>query len=52
MLTSKWKGGGAASASETDSAPKREQLKSGQVRTFRITKLDAEKKKIEVELVS
>jgi small subunit ribosomal protein S1 len=53
MLASKWKGaagGGGASASE--SGPKREQLKSGQVRSFKIVKLDAEKKKIEVELVS
>ena len=52
MLKSKWKGGGTSSSSESDSGPKREQLKAGQVRTFKITKLDAEKKKIEVELVS
>ena len=51
MLASKWKGGGASgSASSGDSSPKREQLRTGQVRSFTITKLDAEKKKIEVEL--
>ncbi|MDP9055299.1 MAG: 30S ribosomal protein S1 [Acidobacteriota bacterium] len=52
MLASKWKGGGAGSSSEADNSPKREQLKAGQVRSFRITKVDAEKKKIEVDLVS
>lgn len=52
MLASKWKGGGAgASAASVDNGPRREQLKPGQVRTFRIAKLDAEKKKIELELV-
>jgi small subunit ribosomal protein S1 len=50
MLASKWKGGGAGDASAGESGPKREQLRTGQVRTFRITKLDVEKKKIEVEL--
>jgi small subunit ribosomal protein S1 len=50
MLASKWKGapgaGGAAESSE-----KRDVPKPGQVRSFRITKLDAEKKKIEIEVV-
>ena len=50
MLASKWKGGGGGAAAE--SAPKTEQLKAGQIRSFKIAKLDAEKKKIELELVS
>jgi small subunit ribosomal protein S1 len=51
MLASKWKGGGAgASSGGGDSAPRRELPKTGQVRSFRITKLDAEKKKIDLEL--
>jgi small subunit ribosomal protein S1 len=50
MLASKWKGGGSAPSGE--SGPKREPLKAGQIRTFKISKLDAEKKKIEVELVN
>jgi small subunit ribosomal protein S1 len=44
MLQARWKGGSTASA-----APKQEPLRAGQVRSFRITKLDAEKKSIEVE---
>jgi len=53
MLASKWKGGGGgASAQSGDSGPKREVPKTGQVRSFKITKLDAEKKKIEIEVVS
>jgi len=35
-----------------DGAPKQEQVRTGQVRSFRITKLDAEKKRIDLELVS
>jgi small subunit ribosomal protein S1 len=50
MLASKWKGGGAAPSAGGESAPKREVPKTGQVRSFRITKLDAEKKKIELEI--
>jgi small subunit ribosomal protein S1 len=50
MLASKWKGGGAGPSTGGDSAPKREVPKTGQVRSFRITKLDAEKKKIDLEL--
>jgi small subunit ribosomal protein S1 len=54
MLASKWKGsaggaGGGAPAA-TDSGPKRDVPKLGQIRSFRITKLDAEKKKLEIEL--
>jgi small subunit ribosomal protein S1 len=54
MLASKWKGsaggsgGGAPAAS--DSGPKRDVPKLGQIRSFRITRLDAEKKKLEIEL--
>jgi small subunit ribosomal protein S1 len=44
MLQARWKGGSAASA-----ASKPEPLRAGQVRSFRITKLDAEGKSIEVE---
>ncbi len=54
MLASKWKGGGAGAASgggpAADSAPRREVPRQGQVRSFKITKLDAEKKKVELEL--
>ncbi len=44
MLQSKWKSGPSAAS------PKSEELRPGQIRTFKITKLDAEAKKIEVEL--
>jgi small subunit ribosomal protein S1 len=47
MLTAKWKSGNVASA-----AGRKEPARSGQVRTFRIVKLDAAGKKIEVELKS
>ena len=50
MLTSKWKGGGAGTPA-AESAPREEGLKPGQIRTFKIAKLDAEKKKIELEPV-
>jgi small subunit ribosomal protein S1 len=49
MLASKWKGAGGT---PEESAPKTEQLKAGQIRSFKIAKLDTEKKKIELELVS
>jgi small subunit ribosomal protein S1 len=49
MLASKWKGAGGT---PEESAPKTEQLKAGQIRSFKIVKLDTEKKKIELELVS
>ncbi len=45
MLQARWKGGSAASA-----ASKPEPLRAGQVRSFRISKLDAEGKSIEVEV--
>jgi len=44
MLAAKWKGGQGGGG-------KREPLRSGQVRSFRIVKLDPAAKKIEVELV-
>jgi small subunit ribosomal protein S1 len=48
MLSNKWKKGQADT-----SAPKGQEVaRAGQVRSFRITKLDAEKKKIEIELAS
>ena len=52
MLSSKWKGSGQGGSAPTgnDAGPKRDVPKAGQIRSFRITKLDAEKKKIEIEL--
>jgi small subunit ribosomal protein S1 len=48
MLASKWKGGpGSGGAGEA--AEKKDIPKQGQVRAFRIVKLDAEKKKIEIQ---
>ena len=44
MLQARWKGGAASAA------PKRDALKAGQIRSFRIAKLDAGAKKIELEL--
>jgi small subunit ribosomal protein S1 len=44
MLQARWKGG------STVTAPKRELLKAGQIRSFRIAKLDAGAKTIELEL--
>ena len=55
MLSSRWtgKGGGpgAGQPGTEPATPKRDVLKTGQVRSFRIAKLDAEKKKIDLELV-
>ncbi len=53
MLVSKWKGGNDAAA--ISGTPRNEgsratAVKTGQVRSFRITKLDAEKKRIDLEL--
>jgi small subunit ribosomal protein S1 len=45
MLASKWKKGGSADAPE-----KREPARAGQIRSFRIVRLDAEQKRIELEL--
>jgi len=48
MLSAKWKGAGAAGPRVS----KREPARAGQIRSFRITKLDAGGKKIEIELAS
>lgn len=48
MLASKWKGAGGAPGSGQPQE-KRDVPNVGQVRSFRITKLDAEKKKIDIE---
>ncbi len=45
MLAAKWKGGGAGGPA------KREPARSGQIRSFRIVKLDPATKKIELEMV-
>jgi len=45
MLEAKWKKGGASGSATRDEAPR-----SGQIRSFRIVKLDAAQKRIEVEL--
>jgi small subunit ribosomal protein S1 len=45
MLQSKWKGGQAGAAA------RREEPRSGQIRSFRIVKLDAASKRIDLELV-
>jgi len=44
MLQARWKGGAASEGSE------REEIRAGQVRGFRIAKLDPAAKKIELEL--
>ena len=44
MLSAKWKQGASSSASRPEPA------RAGQIRTFRVTKLDASSKKIELEL--
>jgi small subunit ribosomal protein S1 len=46
MLAAKWKGGAGGGVS------KREPARAGQIRSFKIVKLDAPAKKIEVELVA
>jgi hypothetical protein len=51
MLATKWKGSTtAAPTADSDSGP--EELKPGQIRSFRIAKLDQEKKRIDLELAS
>jgi small subunit ribosomal protein S1 len=47
MLSAKWKG---AAASSPRAAATREPARAGQIRSFRIVKLDAGAKKIEIEL--
>jgi small subunit ribosomal protein S1 len=48
MLASKWKGA-PGSAGSGESSEKKDLPKPGQVRSFQITKLDADKKKIEIQ---
>lgn len=51
MLASKWKGAAAGSGTPTEPASsKSEQVRTGQIRSFRIVKVDAEKKRIDLEL--
>jgi len=50
MLASKWKGSGSGAEQGGEPSSKRESLKPGQIRSFRIAKLDAGKKKIDLEL--
>ncbi len=52
MLATRWKGSDPGPSAAADSASKPEGLRSGQVRSFKIAKLDAEKKKIDLELVT
>jgi small subunit ribosomal protein S1 len=52
MLASKWKGSGTEGGTPADPAPRTEQLKTGQIRSFKIAKIDGGKKKIELELVN
>jgi small subunit ribosomal protein S1 len=51
MLQARWKGGALpSSGSSTSGASKAEALQTGQIRSFRIAKLDPETKRIELEL--
>jgi small subunit ribosomal protein S1 len=52
LLSSRWKGGGVADsvAPEPGHGAKAQAVRTGQVRSFRITKLDADKKRIDLEL--
>jgi small subunit ribosomal protein S1 len=51
LLASRWKGGGAEfAAPEPGQTAKPQAVKVGQVRTFRITRIDAEKKRIDLDL--
>jgi hypothetical protein len=52
MLSTRWKGSNVAGPPAADAASEREMLKAGQIRSFKISKLDAEKKKIDLELIS
>lgn len=53
MLKSKWKGAAepAPAVGSAPAAPKKETLRSGQVRSFKIAKLDLEKKRIDLEVI-
>jgi small subunit ribosomal protein S1 len=47
MLQARWKGGGSGAAANV---PKREPARAGQIRSFRIVKLDPAAKRIELEI--
>jgi small subunit ribosomal protein S1 len=51
MLAARWKGASSAGVGGVVAKPKAEAVHAGQIRNFRIAKLDPEAKKIEVELV-
>jgi small subunit ribosomal protein S1 len=51
MLASKWKGAGSGGAAPAETDTKPDQVKPGQIRSFKIYKLDSEKKKIDLELI-
>jgi len=50
MLATKWKGAGSGANAANNDAPQQETVKPGQIRSFRISKLDPEKKRIELEM--
>ena len=50
MLQARWKGGASPSSSSASGVSKAEALQTGQIRSFRIVKLDPGTKKIELEL--
>jgi hypothetical protein len=50
MLAAKFKSGGLPSTSN-EPAPDKNAIRSGQIRTFKIANLDAEQKRIQLELV-
>lgn len=52
MLAAKFKMGGGTSSSGDAPAPDKNAVKPGQIRTFKIATLDAEQKRIQLELVS
>jgi hypothetical protein len=45
MLSNRWKTGGGGGSKESDSG-----LRSGQVRSFKISAIDPEKKRIDLEM--
>jgi small subunit ribosomal protein S1 len=51
MLSAKWKGGGATESKSSSTAEKNT-VRAGQIRTFTIANMDAEHKRIQLELAS
>ena len=49
MLSAKWKGGGQSEPWRAKS-PEKDAVKPGQIRTFKIATLDAQQKRIQLEL--